>query len=86
MAITKKWEARKSLHQPRLDHPRRRLRGASVRGAGYVQHGCEDRDGRHQRAARPVAAGVRARRQDGAKLRSGVASRKVCRRQVRPVA
>ena len=39
-----------------------------------------------QRAGGQVAAGVLARREDGTELRSGLASRKIARRQVRQVA
>jgi hypothetical protein len=70
----------------RVDHPRRRLCGAPMRGAGFVQLRRQDHGRRCLRDDRPVAARLHARRQNGAELRSGLASRKIARRQIRQVA
>ena len=86
MAVTKKREARKSLRQP----------GWITLEGGFAARQCVVQDMSAAGAkitvddpnALPaqIAAGVFARRPHRAKLRSGLAPRKVGRRQVRPVA
>ena len=86
MAMTKKREARKSVHQS----------GWITLDGGFAARPCVVQDmsatGAKITVDDPnvlpgqVAAGVLARRPDGAELRSGLAPRQVARRQIRPVA
>ena len=51
---SKKREARKSLRQAGVDHPRWRLRRPPLRGAGYVERGSQDHDRGFQRVVGPA--------------------------------
>jgi hypothetical protein len=62
-----------------------RLCGTSVLRARHVIDGREDHGCGFQRAVRPGAACVRARCQDRAAMRCGLAARPIVRRQVRQV-
>jgi len=69
----------------RLDHARWRIRGSPLRGAGPLNRGRHNHGRRRKCVALHAAAGICARREDGAQLSGGLAPGKFDRRPIHPL-